>query len=415
MKKDRRAYQKYDLKNGITVFYLPMDVEIGQAIINIPFGHQNNINNIPLGGFHFLEHCVLNRSEKFPEFESFGTFVGKEGGYKNGGTTWTETYFEIEVPSSVFMESFEGILSHIYNPVFVQEDIDGEKEIIINERKKKGPYFPGTTEGGKYFLTEVIYNKPFSLEQIFGDDETISKMDIDLMKKLHQYYFTDRTTVFIGGTVPINECLSILEKIQTTKIVLPKKYDELDIVNGTYHEKSFFETHRYEYALFYLLKNKTSYLDFKSGQILFNALLNNYTGKIYKWLRNEIGVYEISKINTCVEDRVILGLEVPLSSYQKVSIIREEMDKRIVAALSDDTQIVDYIESQRRGDVFSFQTLDSRLTSIFNTYRDYGFPITDSITEETFSIIEKPGYLLDFYLKMKEEGVFGEFLAKPIE
>ncbi|OGI72108.1 hypothetical protein A3J61_00930 [Candidatus Nomurabacteria bacterium RIFCSPHIGHO2_02_FULL_38_15] len=414
MQKDRRAYEKYELKNGITVFHLPMDVQIGQAIINIPLGTQNNIEGTPLGGAHFLEHCVLNRSEMFPELDSFKEFVGKEGGYSNGTTSIDKTFYEIEMPAVSFMHAFKGMLSQVYNPIILQEDIDGEKRIIKNERIRRAPFFPGTTEASQYFYTKIILDMPSSLEKIFGDDETLEKMDVELIKNLHKNYFTNKTTVFLGGTIPLDECLKLLEIISTVDIDPPSDYNKLDLVNDKYHEQEFKEIHRFEYSFFYLIKHKRTYEELRAMQILLGTLTNRYTGKIYKWLRNDIGVYEIPTTNIFSRDASVVGFDIPLSSTEKLETVRGELDKRITEALGDDAQIKDYVESIRRGDVFSFQTLDGRFDSIFYMYNNYGFPITDKIANETLGIIEQPGYLLNFYNKLKNESEFGEFLSKPI-
>ena len=413
---NRILHQKYQLKNGITIFYLPMDIEIGEALIRIPFGHKHNTGDIPLGGFHFLEHSVLKQSKKFPEVNSFTKFIGMEGGYRNATTSFEQTYYEIQVPSVIFKESFEGLLSHIYEPIFKQDIIDNEKIIIKNERNRLVPFFPGKTEKYEYLFSEVMHFKPFSLEKRLGDDKTLDSISVSNMEDLHKYYFTNKTIVFLGGNIDLEYCIKLLEKIKTIDINLDGYYEPLTLKNKNYHEKSFKEVSRYEYHFGYLANNGNSYEFFKAQNILWLYLINVYSGAIYKWLRKDNGwVYEINKISYAVNDKTITGLYIPLSKYEQVDIVRKNIDEHIIKALQDNDHIKQYVESLRRSAVFDFQTLDSRVSLLLDTYDEYGYPITDELITNALNKIEQPGYLLNFYLNLKKEGEFCEFLAKPIE
>ena len=411
---DRLAHEKRVLKNGITVFYLPMpNTGIGHAIISLPFGHANNIGDVPLGGFHFLEHCVLNRSEKFPEIDSFGRFVGMEGGYKNGTTGSFDTYYELEIPSVSFSKGFEGLVSHVYNPTFLQEDIDGEKKVIINERKRREPFYPGNSEKTQYINTRIVEKTPSSLFEVFGDDATLSQMTVEKVKKMHEAYFTKDAAVFLGGEIDFDFACSLLEAIPTKEIQRPKEYKSLSWIDPTYQEKSFKENSRYEYSLAYLI-DEGSFEFFHAQNILWLFLINSFAGPLYKWLRSEKGwVYELNRQGFSIRNRRASGIAIPLSNYDHVAVVRKELDERIREALSDHTLIQDYVGRTRRARVFSFQTVEACINELHSAYSIYGYPITSSDIDRMLDLEAQPGYLLGIYERLLREGEKGEFVATP--
>lgn len=415
IKEDRLAHEKIVLKNGITVFYVPMKIDIGQAIINIPFGHRHNIGDIPLGGFHFLEHCVLNRSTLFPELDAFDYFIKANGGRKNGTTNSKDTYYEIETHSKIFTKSFEGLLSNVYEPIFKQEDIDKEKTIIQNERKRKSPYYPATNKMGREILDQLFELNINSVESNLGSDESLFSMDVSIMEKLHSYYFTNNTSVFLGGNIDLKKCISLLEETQTVSISLPKTSESIALKQKVYTEKDFEEISRHLYNFGFLIKSPYTFDFFRTQYLLFSFLINNLNGPLLVWLRKEKNwVYEVNKFSRFTDNSHFLGLEIPLSEKSTVSIVRNETNERILDGLSNQKIIEDFLLSIEMSKIFSYQTLDSKVSSLHSTYKDFGHVVTDTTNATLFEKIQQPKYFLDFYLKMKNESEFGEFLFNPL-
>src|SRR3989338_1162066 len=133
--KDRLDYIKYTLKNGLTLVYLPMDVEFNTIDYTLPFGHLNNTGQFPGGTFHFLEHMCFHRSKLYPKKDSFEKFLASIGSKINAATSNNFTKYYLSVPSQEIEPALTGLLSHIFNPIIDENDINIERGIIKNERR----------------------------------------------------------------------------------------------------------------------------------------------------------------------------------------------------------------------------------------------------------------------------------------
>ncbi len=416
---DRLKHQTIFLENNITVHYLPdSDAGYGEARIIVPFGHAYNTGDIPQGSFHFLEHMVLNRSKRYPEKDAFEKFIADNGGYINGGTGLNLTSYEISTPTDCFDEAFKGLVSHVFEPIFTEEDLESHKQIVRNERIRSTPFYPGKTELGEYIKKYWLDVEEISLNQRLGSDEDLNNFSIHFIETLHKYYFTKPITVIVGGMINIDEVLNTLRNISMEKQEdeLPTSVKPISIVNKEFHEKGFKEVERYEYRFAYLL-DEYSY-DIHFGVRFLKGYLLNVVGPIYKWLRDEKSwVYDVGTISFSSpnSNKTIFGIKAPLSERYQVDIVREELDKRIIEGLKDNERIGRYFETLIKKEVFINETVSDRIGTLENYYWDYKKTYTG---EDWLKVVEKyrqENALLDLYNYTKEKGEFTEFLAKPLD
>ena len=73
------------------------------AALCVHVGSFSDPDSIP-GLAHFLEHMVFMGSEKYPDENSFDTFIQKHGGYDNASTDCTTTNFYFETQRKSFKE-----------------------------------------------------------------------------------------------------------------------------------------------------------------------------------------------------------------------------------------------------------------------------------------------------------------------
>ncbi len=416
---DRLKHQTIQLENNIIVHYLAdTDAGYGEARIIVPFGHAYNRGDIPQGSFHFLEHMVLNRSKRYPEKDAFEKFVADNGGYRNGGTGLDLTSYEISIPTETFDEAFKGLVSHVFEPIFTEEDLESHKQIVRNERIRSTPFYPGNTELGEYIKKYWLDVEEVSLNQKFGSDEDLKNFSIPFLEKIHKYYFTKPITVIVGGTINIDEVLNTLKNISINieEEKLPISVKPISIANKEFHEKGFKEVERYEYRCAYLIDEYSH--DFNFGLMFLKGYLLNVVGPIYKWLRDEKSwVYEVNAISFSSNNsnKTFFGIKAPLSERYQVDIVRTELDKRIIEGLSDNERIGRYFETLIKKEIFINETVSDRVETLESRYWDYKKTYTG---EDWLKVVEKyrqEKALLDLYNYIKEKGEFTEFLAKPLE
>ncbi|QQP54289.1 Insulin-degrading enzyme, partial [Caligus rogercresseyi] len=71
----------------------------------------------------------------FPN-ESYSEFLSKKGGSSNAFTTSEHTNFHFEVPSDHFEESLKRFISYFESPVFRENAMNTELDIIESEHEK---------------------------------------------------------------------------------------------------------------------------------------------------------------------------------------------------------------------------------------------------------------------------------------
>jgi predicted Zn-dependent peptidase len=414
MHKDRLVFDEEKLENGIRVFFYPMDVPFSEIKISIPFGHVNNTGDIASGTFHFLEHSVLNRSKKHPEKNEFSKLVSLRGGYLNATTNLFSTDYILEIPVDIFDTGFVGLLSHIYDPLITKEDIEIESSIILNERKRKGPWWPGDNEMQYYLNRKWRASTPLELVDRLGTDESLKSMTPEYLYTIHKAYSSNRTVVFVGGRYNRNLVCQELSKIKTKDINLPQNYNKLSWSEKQYHETAFTDTHRYTYYYGGILPE----LNIETSvtlEFLLKYLTNNVHGMLYQWLREEKGwVYEVShRIGLDYEGSTYWSISLPFSTPEHVQSARLQLHDKIKEALLDERKIKLELDRRIYESLFFYQTLKSVIDeadSIFYSYKKiYSEADFLSLIKEC-ATVEK---MRAAYEKYMAPSVTGEFLATP--
>jgi len=410
--KERLNFQETVLPNGIKVYGYPYDVPFAVIYIIIPLGTAHNQQPILPGSFHLLEHMVLKRSMRFPEFLSFKQFIGLNGGYSNGTTYLFETRYEVDMPTNIFQESFEGILSQIFEPIFNLEDLENEKKIIANERRRKERWYPGTNELSQYMRSGWQFSSFCPIEQIFGCDEDLATINLSYLISLHDSYFCDKIIVLLGGDYDEKFALEKLSAIKTSPQILPGQINQFKWKKREYHEieMNSVRCHTYCYG------GLTGNLNWKERQALnfiLTFLINIIHGPLFKWLRSEKGwVYELKRYfdyQTQGSWYVIF----PLNNKEQVDTVRNELHSRIQKSLADKNLIGQEIKRILANRIFLYQKLDDFMDYALNFLSIEGKIFTEKEIIETIQSFSDVNYLLEIYEKYMSPAVTGEFLALP--
>ncbi len=202
-------YKKYILENGLMV--------VGEEIphVNsITFGlwinvgsrvEDKNINGI----CHFIEHMVFkgtkNRSPK-----KIAQDIDDLGGQINAFTSKEATCFYVKMLDEHISEGIDVISDMILNPLFLEEDINKERSVIIEEIKM---YEDSPEDLAHDLLFELIYKNKGLGMNILGTEESLKNIDKNkMMEFFHSYYTPENGVVSICGNFKFEEMIPMLEE-----------------------------------------------------------------------------------------------------------------------------------------------------------------------------------------------------------
>ncbi|XP_071749609.1 insulin-degrading enzyme isoform X2 [Lepeophtheirus salmonis] len=123
------------LQNGVRIFLVSdLETEMSAAALDIKVGSFSDPANLQ-GLSHLCEHVLFTGSESFPK-ESYSEYLDEKGGSSNAFTTSEHTNFYFEVPSEHFTEALKRFISYFESPVFRENAINRELDIIESEHEK---------------------------------------------------------------------------------------------------------------------------------------------------------------------------------------------------------------------------------------------------------------------------------------
>jgi predicted Zn-dependent peptidase len=414
--KDRLLFETQTLKNGITVYGKPWDVPFAIVRFFVPVGTRNNTGLVIPGSAHFLEHLVCRRSQSFPGKDQFRKFVSSFGCEFGAGTSETFTEYHLSIPSTVFSELFPKFIDHIFNPLITEEYIAEESGVIVNERKRKGIWFPGESKLGMHVRTGWQNNNPYTLRQIFGEDDDFSNMTPEKFYSLHCAYKDPRAHLFIGGSYDTQLVVKTLEQVTTKFNDLPVLWKKASWQKREYHEEKCVESDRHMYYLGGVVDSHDSFV-FQGITLLGSFLTNNVNGTLYEWLRRDLGwLYNINfSASVSIAPNIgVWQLSLPLNDTGQVSHVRSKLHQKIYSAISDQEQIDLHVKEKLTKRIFAYQRISDVLNDQIFSLHYFGKTSNEEESCELLRQAAHSSFLKRIYNTYWHPDVSGEFLALPI-
>jgi len=418
MPPDRLHFEKHVLKNGITLFTHDHEVPFFELRVLIPIGSVHSVPENP-GGMHgvahFLEHILLNRSQKYPEKHSFDRFVMLSGGYINATTKPFVTDFELRARADLAEKAIPGFFSHIFEPLFVEEDIELEAGIVSNERKQKERYYPGTTEFTHYMYTQWKRDQLYSLSQSLGAESDLKTLTTEKLKAFHANYFQKDIVVFIGGTFPREVVIEYLERVPVQEIRLTEALESSSWGNRSYHTHSFRDIEHTIY-MYGGITGELSEAEENGISFVGKYVTDSTHGVLYNWLRKEKGwsysvYFSLWYLGKKGGD---WNIEIPLNDDRNVEAVRKELHDRMLSALHNTTEVHVEVDRLLSDQLFRFQTLQERMDTAVDMYLERKVVHSEEKLRELMSRYFKDiDFLMDIYRRYFTPEIAGEFLALP--
>ncbi len=215
-------FQKFKLKNGITLLFEKRDLPVVCYSVSNPFGGAYETSDIK-GVAHLFEHLLFTGT-KTRTHEDISSEIEKKGGILNAFTSQEVTSYWCKMPAEHLPIAMDIIHDILKNPIFEEQKFEKEKNVVLEEIKM----FRDDPERMAYELLErALYEKPFG-EGVIGSPETVKALSrkkiIEIFK---EKYSPENFIVTVVGNADINYIIERLEKEFTP---LGKKYVPLKIV-----------------------------------------------------------------------------------------------------------------------------------------------------------------------------------------
>ncbi len=217
------------LENGLTVIVSPDNTSpVVTICIAVKTGATCEIPETN-GLAHFYEHMFFKGNEALPDQTAYNRRMGELGIIQNGTTSAEKVQYFITLGSENFQEGLEFMYDAISSPLFDQEEMEREREVIMNE------YDRGLTSPfHNLYLAqeEVIYtNAPWRQSPI-GVPEVIQAAAPHAMHSFQEHYYTpDNSALIITGDVGYEEAFRLAEEqFRDWKYGGSSNYDSLPVL-----------------------------------------------------------------------------------------------------------------------------------------------------------------------------------------
>ncbi len=416
---DRLLFTKHKLANGCTLWVQKVETPIVHVQILIPVGnahaHKKNVGGVK-GIAHFLEHACFDRSILFPERDSFESHVAERGGSWNACTQARHTVFELQIPATDFSDLFKGFLSHVFNPVFVAEDIVVNREIVKNERIQQKKYYPGDNEMTAYRFNSWMQARQYPLEQVFGTDADLESLNEQNLKNFHENYHSSDIQVIVAGNLDVGALTRDLERIKLhTPSTLVKKVEPIGWT--THREFHIVHAKDIDFPTYSWGGNTTiaTLENIFSISFILDYLVDTHIGVLNSWIRKQKGwSYGVTSAFWYDTDRIGWMIDMPLSDVSVVPELRADFHTRVSIALKDEAAHTRFKEYIIRSRGFQFQTIASRVEFASENLIGIGSIVSEREYEEWLNRINSTT-LNKIYKEYLGPSMTGEVLFLPPE
>ena len=201
--------KKVVLPNGLTIIYEKRKRKAVVVEVMAKVG-SNDEKPSEFGLSHFLEHMLFEGTKKRPTNREITNEIESIGGEFNAYTTNERTCVYIKVLKKHFSKAVEILADVIHNPLFKEEDIDKEKNIVLREIEL-------INDEPSYYqwilLQKHLFNKHPCRNPTYGDKKVIKNLT---KKKISNY--------FNKYYVPNNMIISVVGDIPNWKKEIAKKF-----------------------------------------------------------------------------------------------------------------------------------------------------------------------------------------------
>ena len=264
--------------------------------LNILFGVGSNYENPDEEGFsHFIEHLVFKSSKNFKTSEIMERLTALGADF-NAYTSKNLTRFIFKCLSCNFEKCFEIYSDMLINPLFSEDEMESERNVVIEEMKK---YDDEPVE----VMLQNVSNNYFSgtsfAHDVLGSEEIIANVTRErLLEYKSKYYLPDNCIISVAGNIDFDTLDKIVTKYFASQFRIkskPKAVDFTEIVPNVSKKYAIVERNDSQVNICLHIKSVAYKSKDKYVADLYSVLLGGSSNsRLYKKVREELGlVYTI--------------------------------------------------------------------------------------------------------------------------
>lgn len=198
----------FTLSNGIRVVHQPMDRDVAHCGLLIAAGSRDEEED-EHGLAHFLEHCFF-KGTKTRKNHHILSRLDAVGGELNAFTAKEETWIHASMLKEHYERAIELIADITFHPSFPAEEIEKEKEVIIDELNS---YFDSPSEMIFEEFDQQLFGNHAIGRSILGTKESINSVNRSTLERFRKRNLTAEQLVFSSaGNIPVEKLQALLEK-----------------------------------------------------------------------------------------------------------------------------------------------------------------------------------------------------------
>lgn len=247
------------------------------------------------GYSHFIEHLVFKSSNKFTTEEIMDKLT-LYGADFNAYTSKTSTRFIFKCIAENFENCFEIYSDMLLHPKFLPEEMDKERNVVIEEMKK----YEDDPSEVMYQKTVQNYFEGTSLaHDILGTEEIISNVTREqLLEYKSRFYKSENAIISVAGNIDFEELDRIVTKYFSSDfnyVATPKMIDFSPVSIKIKQKYNIVARDDSQANVCILIKSVAYSSRQKYIASLYTSILgNSQNSRLYKTIREEMGlVYTI--------------------------------------------------------------------------------------------------------------------------
>ena len=235
-------YYTFKHKTGLPVYVFPKKMTTSYALFATKYGAIDNkfklssddeFTSVPDGIAHFLEHKMFECEDGSDAFELYA----KTGASANAYTSNHMTAYLFSATER-FYESLEILLDVVTHPYFTKETVEKEQGIIGEEIKMYDDHAGARLEKG---LLEALYKYNKMRIDIAGTQESISKIDADLLYRCYNvFYNLNNMALVVCGDVDVKKVEDVCDKMlkNAPRLEIVRDYEDENEPKEVYKKRS---------------------------------------------------------------------------------------------------------------------------------------------------------------------------------
>ena len=276
--------------NGLRLCHDKNDKNVVAVNILFNVGSANETEK-EQGYSHFIEHLLFKSSENYSTMEIMDK-LSYYGADFNAYTSRMVTRYIFKCLKENFENCFEIYADMIIRPKFDDEEIDKERNVVIEEMKKCDD---DPVEVLYRTVMNNYYNGSSYAHDELGTEEIISNVSREeLLSYKNKHYTANNCIISVVGNIDFEELDRIVQKYFVSafnKKNEPYKVDRVEIVPNIINKYDVVERDDNQANVCVHIKSVSAVNDKKYIADLYSSILgNSQNSRLYKIIREELGL-----------------------------------------------------------------------------------------------------------------------------